>query len=133
MTGSIWRFIKGYPFSILLILVVTYLSLMNPPKLNFHLFQGWDKVVHFCMYAGLSGVIWLEYLVKHRKMKIKLLRAIIGPIIVPVLFGGFIELCQHYFTRSRSGDWMDFFANTVGVITASLIAWFFLRPRIIRK
>ena len=123
-----WRFIKDYPFSIVFIVVVVYLSLSNPRALKIPLFPVWDKMVHFCMYSGLSGVIWFEFLRKHRKMKTKIKYTVIGVILTPVLFGGVLELCQQYFTRTRSGDWMDFLANTGGVIIASLIAWFILRP-----
>ena len=128
-----WRFIKNYPFSILLVLVVTYFSLMNPAKVGILLFRGWDKVVHFCMYAGLSGVIWIEYLWKHRRKKMNVVHAMIGAVICPVLFGGVMELCQQYFTNYRSGDWIDFWANTAGVVTAAWIAWFILKPWIVRK
>ena len=31
------------------------------------LFPGVDKVVHFCMYGGMSGMLWLEFLRNHRK------------------------------------------------------------------
>ena len=128
-----WRFIKGYPFSILFVLTVSYVSLIQPPVFKIPLFPGWDKWVHFGMYGGLSGVIWIEYLVKRRKKKISIMRAMIAPVTIPVLFGGMIELCQHYFTRYRSGDWMDFLANIAGVITATFIAWYILRPRIIQR
>ena len=30
------------------------------------LFPGVDKVVHFCMYGGMSGMLWLEFLRNHR-------------------------------------------------------------------
>ena len=128
-----WRFIKDYLFSIIFILGVVYLSLSNPPALKIPLFQGWDKMVHFCMYGGMSGVIWIEFLCKHRKKKTKIKYAVIGVILTPVLFGGVMELCQKYFARYRSGDWMDFLANSVGVLLASFIAWFILRPLIMKN
>jgi VanZ family protein len=127
-----WRYIKDYPFSIILIVVITYLSLAQPPEIGRLLFKGWDKVVHFCMYGGLSGVFWIEFLMKHRKKKANYMYAVIGAVLYPVLFGGVLELCQKYFTHYRSGDWIDFLANTGGVITATLIAWFILRPLIIK-
>jgi len=127
-----WRFIKSYPFSIILFLVITYLSLMTPPKIGIQLFRNWDKVVHFCMYGGLSGVFWIEFLLNHRNNKINYIYAVLGAVVYPILLGGILELCQKYFTRYRSGDWMDFLANSSGVILASLIAWFFLRPLIIK-
>jgi len=128
-----WRFIKDYPFSIIFVLVVSYLSLSNPPALKIPLFPGWDKVVHFCMYGGMSGVIWIEFLFRHQRKKKNIKHIIGGAVIFPVLFGAAIELCQHYFTRYRSGEWMDFLANVGGVITATLIALFVLRPRIMNS
>jgi VanZ family protein len=128
-----WRYIKDYPFSIIVVAIIIYLSLAQPPDIGRFLFKGADKVVHFCMYGGLSGVFWIEFLFKHRKKKANYLYALLGAVVYPVLFGGIMELCQAYFTRYRSGDWMDFQANTAGVITASLIAWFILRPLIIKK
>jgi VanZ family protein len=127
------RYIKDYPFSIIFILIVAYLSLFQPPKVIIPLFRGWDKVVHFCMYSGLSGVMWLELLIKHRKRKTKVKYLINWAVVWPVLFGGFLELCQHYFTRYRSGDWMDFLANLGGVVIATFIAWFILRPLILKN
>ena len=128
-----WRFIKDYPFSIIFVLIVAYLSLFQPPKVIIPLFRNWDKVVHFCMYSGLSGVMWLELCFKHRRKKTHIKYIINGAVIWPVLFGGFLELCQQYFTRYRSSDWIDFLANMAGVIIATLIAWFILRPLILKR
>jgi len=131
--GRIWRFIRDYPFSIIIVLVITYLSLAQPPKIGVLLFKNSDKIIHFCMYGTLSGVFWIEFLLKHRKKKANYLYAFIGAVLYPILFGGALELCQRYFTKYRSGDWWDFLANMEGVVLASLIAWFILRPRIIKK
>jgi len=128
-----WRFIKTYPLSIIFVLIVTYLSLSQPPKVIIPLFRHWDKVVHFIMYGGLSGVIWLELLLKRRREKTGKTFFINGAVIFPLLFGGMMEMCQHYFTRYRSGDWWDFLSNMEGVVFATLIAWFILRPLILNK
>ena len=129
-----WRFIKDYLFSIFIFLIITYLSLTQPPKIGTLLFKGWDKVVHICMYGGLSGVFWIEFLLKHKKRKEKAnyIYAVTGGVLYPILVGGALELCQTYFTRYRSGDWLDILANTTGVFLATLIAWFVLRPLIIK-
>ena len=128
------RFIKDYLFTIFIFFIIIYLSMAQPPKIGYLLFKGWDKVVHICMYGGLSGVFWLEFLLKYRKRKKKAnyIFAVIGGVLYPILVGGALELCQTYLTRSRSGDWMDILANTTGVFLATLIAWFFLRPLIIK-
>lgn len=79
------------------------------------------------MYGGLSGVIWLEYLIAH-KNKFSFKPIFLLGIIFPILLGGSMELAQKYLTSHRSGDWLDFYANTTGVIVASLIGYFVLRP-----
>ncbi|MDF9830800.1 VanZ family protein [Parabacteroides sp. PF5-6] len=125
-----WYYLKKYPFSWIVILAVIYLSFFNPPAVDAPLFPYMDKVAHFCMYGGLSGVLWLEHIWNHRKENERLVRGLTGATLLPILFGGLIELAQHYLTTNRQGDFDDFFANTAGVIVATLIAWFLIWPLI---
>ncbi|MDR1202094.1 MAG: VanZ family protein [Tannerellaceae bacterium] len=126
-------YIKKYPFSLTVILIVTYLSFFRPPSVNIPLFEGFDKVAHFFMYAGLSGMLWLEFLRNHRTSGLHVKRVIIGAVVCPVLFGGLIELGQACLTQYRGGDPLDFLANSTGVLVASLIAWYILRPMILKR
>jgi len=128
-----WRYIRDYPFSIIIMLLVIYLSVTQPPKIGIFLFKNADKLIHVLMYGSISGVFWLEYLFKHRNRKANYLLAIIGGVLNPILLGGALELVQRYFIRFRSGDWFDELANVGGVVIASLIAWFILRPLIINN
>ena len=48
------------------------------------LFPGVDKVVHFCMYGGMSGMLWLEFLRNHRKYETVLWHAWIGAVLCPI-------------------------------------------------
>ncbi len=43
---------------------------------------------------------------------------------------GAIELAQEYLTTNRSGDYIDFAANSTGVLLAAVIGHFCLRPYI---
>ncbi|MDR3141887.1 MAG: hypothetical protein LBU37_09220 [Tannerellaceae bacterium] len=126
-------YIKKYPFSLTVILTVTYLSFFTPPSIDIPLFKGVDKAVHLCMYAGLSGMLWVEFLRNHRKGGLSVKRAIAGAVVCPVLFGGLIELGQAGLTQHRGGDPLDFLANTAGVLIASLVAWYVLRPVIVKR
>lgn len=127
-------YIGKYPFSLAMMATVTYLSLMNPPSVEMLPFSGWDKVVHFGMYGGVSGIIWLECLFsQRRKAKPDPRRGFVFAGLCPAVMGGMLEIGQCVWTENRSGDWMDFVANTGGVVVASLIAWFVLRPRIVVK
>lgn len=86
------------------------------------------------MYGGLSGMLWLEFLRNHRDSQSpNLLHAWIGAVFCPIALSGCIELGQEYLTSYRGGEWEDFLANTCGVTVATLIAYYLLRPRILKK
>lgn len=38
-----------------------------------------------------------------------------------VFLSGLIEILQEYLTEHRSGEWMDFLANSLGSLTALLL------------
>ncbi len=114
-------YLKKYPISLTLIAVVLYLSFFRPPTLEAPLFEGIDKVVHFCMYAGISGVLWFEFMRNHIRQEAIMWHAWIGAVICPIGMSGLIELLQEYCTSYRGGDWFDFLANTAGVIFSTVL------------
>lgn len=124
------RYIKKYPVSLAVIAAVVYLSFFKPPTDDLPLFRipYWDKIVHLCMYGGMSGMLWIEFLRAHRRDNVPLWHAWVGALVCPVLFSGAVELLQQHCTSYRGGDWLDFAANTAGAILASLIGYFLLRP-----
>lgn len=126
-------FLKKYPISISLIVAVIYLSFFRPPTTDVPLFPNADKLVHFCMYAAISGMLWFEFIRNHRKYDEVLWHAWIGATLCPILMGGIIEILQQYCTDYRGGDWLDFAANTCGVLTATLLCYFFLRPLMLKN
>lgn len=101
--------------------VIFYLCCLIPPNdipdVGFGFFIPTDKLVHFIMYFGLSAATGLYY-VYDRKGHINILKMIVGAIIIPILYGGFIELLQWKFFPPRSGDWYDFLADALGSISA---------------
>ncbi len=114
-------YLKTYPISLLVILAVLYLSFFSPPSTELDTVEGIDKVVHLCMYAGLSGMLWLEFWRAHRLSPAPRWHVWVGAVVCPILFSGAIELLQEYATTHRSGDWLDFAANAAGVVLAALI------------
>ena len=120
-------YIKKYPVSLAIILAVIYLSFFKPPSMDTDLtwFPHMDKLVHLCMYLGMSGMLWWEFLRAHRRDQAPLWHAWLGACLCPILFSGAVELLQEYCTDYRGGDWLDFLANTLGVViatTAGLVA-----------
>lgn len=114
-------FLKKYPLSLLVILVVIYLSFFKPSAGGLSEIPNLDKAVHLCMYFGLSGMLWLEFHRAHRKSPAPRWHAWLGAVVCPIVFSGVIELLQAYCTTWRGGDWLDFAANTAGVLLAWLV------------
>lgn len=125
-------YIRKYPVSLFIIIVVAYLSFFKPPQTEMGTIPGMDKVVHVCMYLGLSGMLWIEFARAHRKGHLPLWHAWIGAFLCPVLFSGMVELLQAYCTTNRSGDWWDFAANTAGALLASLVGGYWVQRRRLR-
>jgi VanZ family protein len=127
------RYIRRYPLSTAVIIIVIYLSFFRPPSTELSNIPNLDKVVHFCMYFGMSGMLWLEFLRAHRMGALPLSRAFVGAFLCPVVFSGCIELLQEYCTTYRGGDWFDFLANSLGAAAATLISYFILRPIVLKR
>lgn len=112
---------KRYPLSNVVATAIVILSLIPIPEVpqleNISLLDKW---VHMVMYGGLCMVIWWEYLRQHRSIHWR--RALVGAVLLPVALGGGLELAQKYLTTCRSGEWLDFLANSVGVGLAALVA-----------
>jgi VanZ family protein len=94
------------PATIFLLLVIVFLSLYPLPKLPE--FQSTDKTYHFFAYFFLALPSGLK---KPNKW--------ILLIILFIVFGGVIELIQPYV--NRYGEWFDFFANTIGIISGFFV------------
>lgn len=107
--------------------IIFYLScLMSPsdvPEVEFDFFIPADKIVHFCMYFGLALVASCNYIYVNRG-EISINRLLLCTILIPILYGGLLEILQANFF-SREGDWWDFLANTLGVLfSIPLAIWF---------
>ena len=122
--------LKTYPLTLLTVAVICYLSFFTPPQTELDNISNIDKLVHTCMYGGLSIIIWWEYLRKHDTICWK--RFIPISVVFPIMMSGIIELLQAYCTTNRSGEWLDFAANSLGVVLAFIAGNFVLR-RIMKK
>ena len=125
------EYLKKYPLTWLVILTIFYLSFFKPPQTDMETIPGIDKLVHLCMYGGLCTLLWIEYLRTHRS--INRWKTLIGAIILPIALSGLIEMLQSYCTEHRGGDWLDFVANSLGVLLAARAGRYILRPIIWRK
>lgn len=110
---------------LVLSLIILYLCCFIPvndiPEVSFDFFIPMDKIVHFCMYLGLSGATAINY-IHGEKGQVNMITMIVTAFLLPILYGGFIEILQHYFFAPRSGDWFDFLADLLGSLVALPIA-----------
>lgn len=122
-----------YPITLVLIVVILFLCFWPIfPETPLNHVALIDKWTHIVMYAGTFSIMWIEYLRSHttyNRSKIILLG-----IISPILMGGVIEILQAHCTGGRrSGEWMDFYADAVGVILAAifgiLLGWYRARGK----
>lgn len=117
--------VKNNIFSIAFSLVILYLSLANTEtfeEIGFFDIPYLDKFTHFGLYFMFMSVIMLE----HRNSFINT-RQIILVALVPVFFGGLMELFQTGFTTTRRADILDIMFNSAGTAVAVCI-WLFFRP-----
>ena len=124
-------YLKRYPLSILVIAAILYLSFFKPPQTSISEIKNIDKIVHICMYGGLTVILWSEHLRQHFPLIKKHL--IIGGVLCPIIMSGLIEIGQDTLTETRGGDWFDFLANITGVVLGSIFSYYILRPYIWKR
>jgi VanZ family protein len=113
------QIVRKYPFSLFCILLIWGLSLAPYfPETPLDDVVFIDKWTHLVMYGGTCTVIWWEYLRHHDILnRSKLLLTLVGMI----LLGGVMELLQAYCTTTRSGEWLDFWADSIGVLLGYIV------------
>ncbi|MGX8682206.1 MAG: VanZ family protein [Bacteroidales bacterium] len=114
-------FIRRYPLSIAIILLVTFLSFFKPPKTEMDHVPGIDKLVHTAMYFVMAGLLWWEFFRGKKKTGAPMWHAWVGAFLCPLIYGGMVELLQEYCTSHRGGEWLDFAANSAGVILVAIV------------
>ena len=120
MTHELTKWIRRHPISVILILVIWYLSLFTPPKTELANVRFIDKWAHLLMYGSLAFVLWMEDW-RVRKASPSMPRAL-ALYIGPVAMSGLIELAQAYCTTDRSGDWLDLSANAIGALAGIVLS-----------
>ncbi len=120
MTHELTKWIRRHPISVILILVIWYLSLFTPPKTELANVRFIDQWAHLLMYGSLAFVLWMEDW-RVRKASPSMPRAL-ALYIGPVAMSGLIELAQAYCTTDRSGDWLDLAANAIGALAGIVLS-----------
>lgn len=112
-----WNLIKYCWPSLIVAAIIFYLCCLirgnDVPEVSIaHI----DKIVHFCMYWGLSTVTLINYILI-KKGRIIWSKLIIFAIAIPILYGGLIEVLQEFYFN-RTGDWADWGADILGSLAS---------------
>lgn len=77
-----------------------------------------DKLVHFGFFFinGFLLITWLK-----SRTRLKFFRISFLVLIITIFYGGIIEIVQHNYIPSRSGDIIDFLVDILGVLTMLLL------------
>lgn len=120
MTRLLHHLTSNYPISCLYMAFIWVLCFMDVPHTPLDNITLIDKWTHILMYAGTCATIWYEYLRMHDS--IVWARVFLLAWLAPLVMSGLIEILQEYCTGGRrSGDWLDFAANAIGVTLGSVI------------
>jgi VanZ family protein len=118
--------LKAYTPAICWGIFVTYMSLTPGDQLPEALVALNDKLLHACIYFFSAALIYLA-IIRYNFKNTPSWKQLFGTLIVCVVFGGLIELAQHYLVHNRNGDWNDFMANTLGAVLSVLLMRFIQR------
>ena len=109
--------IKTFPFSIAVTVAIWVLCLIPIPETPLSDISLIDKWTHFVMY----GVLTLVMLWERGKKPMKPMISVWQLLLIPIVMGGLIELAQRYLTTCRSGEWLDFVGDTIGVVIGAIL------------
>lgn len=133
------KMIRNNIFTILLSIIILYLSFANSSSFQGTIFTDipfldrilkipyFDKIVHF----GLYFLFMLVIIIEHRQL-LPSTRILVIIGLVPVVFGGLIELLQSDLTTTRQADMLDIASNSAGVVCA-LLLWLLIKPYKLEK
>lgn len=124
---NVLKIIGDYPLSLLLTVIIWVLCFINVPETPLENITLMDKWTHIAMYLVLGIVIFWESNRKRKRamppvQEMKKAKVVLWTFVLPALMGGLIEILQANCTGGRrSGDWLDFAADSIGAALALAI------------
>ena len=115
----LWRKALTYWRSILVACAIAYGCLLRKPLYTLPPIEHGDRWAHWLAFMVLALVLQWD-------SKIAGLNN--GPrwlvvALLPILYGGLIEVIQEKYFYPRTGDWMDWVADVVGVVFGIGLWW----------
>jgi len=114
--------IKSYWKSLLISGIIFYISIIRSAPFQLPPFPFQDKLIHFMMYFSLTAVFFYD--TKQTISSVKNVFLLLIALVIPICYGGCIELLQDAFFYPRTASWLDFLANATGSIIAFVLMHF---------
>lgn len=108
--------------------ILAYFTLLPSDSIPEQLKGFNDKILHILIYCGTALLLTLGFTRFRWSVGLSLAEQILI-LSICVLFGGAIELAQHWLVPGRHGEWGDFWANSLGALLVVVLARFIFRPR----
>lgn len=114
------RLIALIPFVLIFwTLLILYLTLMPSESLPAVKVFSYDKIGHFGMFGGWTGLVGMYFFYIRKNVSVNLVLIMIAGIF----FGAAIEFLQLTLPINRAFSWYDIMANSLGAV----VAWLVLR------
>lgn len=112
-----WRKALTYWKSTIVAAIIAYGCLLRKPLFTIPPIDGGDKWVHWLVFMILTiTLLWDSH-----KAGLQSWKQWVIAIVVPIIYGGLIEILQQQFFYPRTGEWLDWLADGVGVLIGSTI------------
>jgi VanZ family protein len=93
------------------------------PSIRWLELLSFDKFVHAGIFFVLQLLLMRGFLFQDSFLVLQKAYKI-TPFLISVSYGGLLELMQYYLFSQRSGDWLDFIANSFGCLMGLLLFGF---------
>lgn len=113
----LWRKALIYKEAVIVGLIILYASLIREPHIRLPEVAFGDKWGHMLAYMLLGCVLTFDLIRDKRK---NIWVWLLG-MVIPIVYGGVIELVQGAFFYPRTAEWLDWLADIVGTLIGTSI------------
>ena len=113
----LWRKALIYKEAVIIGLIILYASLIREPHIRLPEVAYADKWSHLVAYMLFGGMLAFDLIRDKRKVIWVWLLA----LVIPIVYGGVIELVQGAFFYPRTADWIDWLADCIGTLIGTSI------------
>lgn len=115
----LWKKIIGYWKSLFITSIIIYGCLLRKPVYTLPPIENGDKWIHGLAFMVLTIILFLD----GSKMKLESPKKWAITICFPIILGGVIEFLQEKFFFPRTGEWIDWLADCIGMFAGTLFLY----------